>query len=99
MFPSLQIGHLIVVKERAKVARRMLGKWIVRNQSEDVGRAFEEPRQEAVEPRRRHTERGKPHLPVEPRLMGRDEARPMIERARLVTKLVSVPGARVIRAF
>jgi hypothetical protein len=44
-------------------------------------------------------ERREPHLPVEARLMGRDESRPLPDLARFVRESVGLPGRAVATAF
>ena len=72
-----RIGHSISVQRAAHVSRRMAGEGILRQQRQDVGRSLEQSHAEASIPRRLLVsfQRGKPHLPVEPRLVRGDPGR------------------------
>ena len=67
----------VSIESSPDVSRRFLRKRIARKESRHVRFAFEQPNFEVVDPRvfSRRSQRGEPHLPIEPRLMRRAPAR------------------------
>src|SRR4029077_8464891 len=61
----------IAIKHRANVTRRVVREWVVCEQAVDFMRALKQPVDQRGEPRifARRSQSGKPHLPVESRLV------------------------------
>src|SRR5262245_62028301 len=65
------------------------------------GRGLQQPPTERKKPglRARVVQRGKPHLPIESRLVRGNEGRPPIQPPRFVSKFVGRPGVSVLTAL
>ena len=92
---------MVLVSHRAHVAWRPVWKRVGREQAQCLGRAFEYSPQQHYEPRvvTVGAQRCKPHLPIEPRLVGLHPSGCVCRIARLVTKLVNQPLVAVGRSF
>src|SRR5207244_12434937 len=86
-----QVGEMIFVQHGAEVARRFFGKRILFEQREHLRGALGQANQEVHKPRIAAiiTEGGEPHLPVESRLVRRDEGGPALWVVRLPVEMVS----------
>src|SRR5215831_15983121 len=78
--PGLGVREPVVVDGGAQIPGRRLWEGVLLEQSQNGRGAFEEAQAEGEEPglRSRIPERGEPHLPVEPRLVGSDESRTVV---------------------
>src|SRR5262245_17545438 len=95
------VGEVVIIDNGSDVARRFAGKWIALKQTQDFGRTLQQAHTEIDEPPIALivTERGKPHLPIETRLVRRDKPRTALEVAWLVFEFVRHPGLPVVAAF
>src|SRR5262245_48754360 len=95
------IGKVILVHLAPNESRRLAAKRIVSEKPRDRTRTLEEPRTEALEPWLLCVlrQRGKPHLPVQPRLKRCDPGRSPRDIADLVAEFVRQPGDAVIRSL
>ena len=93
--------EVILVQHCSDVAGRFLRKRISVKQREDIWRTFKEADEEIEEPfvLPIGTERGKPHLPIEPRLMRRDETWAIVNIAGLPAEGIGPPDLSFVAAF
>src|SRR5207247_2851702 len=89
-----EVGEMIFVQHGAEVARRFFGKRILFEQREHLRGPLGQANQEVHKPRIAAiiTEGGEPHLPVESRLVRRDEGGPALRVPWLPFEMVSQPG-------
>src|SRR6185437_11147091 len=83
----------IAIKHRANVTRRFVWEWIVCEQAIHFMRALEQSVDQSDKPRvlARRSQSGKPHLPVESRLVRRTPTGRAFYVARLPFKFVGQP--------
>src|ERR1039458_8070093 len=96
-----EIGKAVVVNHRANIARRGIGEWIAFDQPQHWARALQEAYAEVHHPGILPigAQRGEPHLPIQSRLMRRNEPGPARDVARLVFELVLPPGDAILAAL
>src|SRR5207247_11191609 len=89
-----EVGEMIFVQHGAEVARRFFGKRILFEQREHLRGALGQANQEVHKPRIAAiiTEGSEPHLPVESRLLRRDEGEPARWGPRLPVAMVEQAG-------
>src|SRR5262249_38316456 len=94
------VGGVVVVQGGAQEPGRTSGKRILREQGRHRRRSLEQPGTEGEKPPVLlvRAEGREPHLPVEPRLVRRHEARTAAEVSRLPAELVGLPGFAVVAA-
>src|SRR5260370_31945291 len=92
---------MIVVYHGANVTRRGVGKWVSFEQRQDFRRTLEQTDAEIDEPWVAPViaEGGKPHLPIQSRLVWRDKFRAPFHITGLVLEFVFKPGDAVVAAF
>ena len=96
-----EIGEMIIVNDGANVTRRGIGKRVAFEQRQDFRRTLQKADAEIDEPWVAPViaEGGKPHLPIQSRLMWGDEFRPSFEIAGLVFEFVFEPCDAVVAAL
>src|SRR5947207_6072363 len=91
----------IAIKHRANVTRRFMREWVVCEQAVHFMRALKQSEDERDEPRifARRSQSGKPHLPVESRLVRRTPTRQAFHVAGFPFEFVRQPVNPISAAF
>ena len=92
---------MVLINDGADVFGRRVGERVVLKQREHFRRALQQAHAEIDEPRvfAISAQGREPHLPIQPRLVRRDEARTPLQVPRFVIEFIRQPGLTVVAPF